>query len=388
MQLDIASFGKVIDGKIIAGYYCKEHWQEQTPVTMWKKVRYRRPSKRSGYRLVPYLYEYDRSRMSWLPILPSSTEHLSYRMDITCDLSFCSVRNSILVRLSINKGGEYGLGEEYDYKIACFQFIIGKEKNEESRDDIDVSEITFSMKYLNPSSQGENTECRLEMNETDQIDRGFKESDWTFDLQKRDIDYTFRESCLVESKSNLVMLFGYQESSNEQTQHRICKAMLDVDGFKIECNNIETYTTEDVIRKPISFKLKDNVYVMETLRGIPNSGTFHLKCVKYNIVEKVYHTSCYLLPSLLKSIHAVVTDSEEEFAIILGLIEVDTDSEMDEIDTSDINGRFQVHKPRLLIFSEQNGFEQKLKHIDLSQLTISAGIGFASSGSTLLRINF
>ena len=89
--MEIASFGRIIDGKIIAGYYCKEHWQEQMPVTMWKKVRYRRPSKRSGYRLVPYLYEFDRSKTKWLPILPSSTQPLSYRLDISCDLSFCSV---------------------------------------------------------------------------------------------------------------------------------------------------------------------------------------------------------------------------------------------------------------------------------------------------------
>ena len=128
---------------------------------------------------------------------------------------------------------------------------------------------------------------------------------------------------------------------------------------------------------------------MESFRGIPNSGTLHLKCVKYNIEEKVYQTSSYLMPSLLKSIHAVATDCEEEFAIVLGLIEVDTDCEIDpEIDSSDINGKFQMHKPRLLIFSEQDGFQQKLKNVDLAKLTISAGIGFASSGSTLLNLDF
>ena len=185
------------------------------------------------------------------------------------------------------------------------------------------------------------------------------------------------------------MLLGYQESSSEQTQHRICQALLHINGFKIKCNNIDTFTVDDVIRKPICFKLKNNVYIMESFRGIPNSGTLHLKCVKYNIEEKVYQTSSYLMPSLLKSIHAVATDSEEEFAIVLGLIEVDTDCEIDpEIDSSDINGKFQMHKPRLLIFSEQDGFQQKLKNVDLAKLTISAGIGFASSGSTLLNLDF
>lgn len=374
--MEIASFGRLIEGKIVAGYYTKEHWEEQMPVTIWKKQRYRRPSQRSGYRLVPYLFEYERSKKSWLPILPSSTQPLTYRKDITCDLTFCSVGNSMLVRLSINKGGEYGLGEEYDYKIASFKFDI---EYKESKNDSDVSNITFSMEYLDAINQEENVDCQLEMTETEQLDTAVGGSDWSSELQKRNIDYTLRESCLIEMRSDRIILFGYQESFQEHTQNRLCQASLKIKGFKMTCSNIDTYIVEDIIRKPICFKLKDNVYIMESFRGIPNCGTQHLKCVRYSTLDKTYDSSNYLLPSLLKSIHAVITDPEEDFAILLGLMEAPI--------TTDINGRFQIHKPRLLIFTEKDGFQQKLRNVDLSELAISAGIGFATSGCTLLSLN-
>ena len=233
-HMEIASFGIVIEGKIIAGYYSKEHWEEQMPLTMWKKVRYRRPSQRSGYRLVPYLFEYNRSKMSWLPILPSSIQPLTYHKDVTCDLSFCSVGNSILVRLSINKGGEYGLGEEFDYKIASFHFDNADDTNEESREDPDISKLSFSMKYLEPLCQDDGIERRLEMGETDQLNRAVGESDWTSQVQKKNVDSTLRESCLIEKASDNVILLGYQESSSEPSQHRLCQFSLNIDGFKMD----------------------------------------------------------------------------------------------------------------------------------------------------------
>ena len=85
-----------------------------------------------------------------------------------------------------------------------------------------------------------------------------------------------------------------------------------------------------------------------------------------------------MLPCLVKSIHAVVTDPEETFAVILGLIEVP--------DPTDVGGRCHIHKPRLMLFTEKDGFQQKLKDTDLTHFVINAGIGFASSGTALLKI--
>ena len=135
--MEISFFGAVINGRIIAGHYCKEHWQEKVtrvPRSLWTKLRSRHRSERTGYRLVPYLYEFDTIKSDWLPILPSDLQPVIYQNDIDCDLSFCATEDSILVGLHINKGGEYGLGEDFDYKIACFRFDVIKQHDCKSSD--------------------------------------------------------------------------------------------------------------------------------------------------------------------------------------------------------------------------------------------------------------
>ena len=148
--------------------------------------------------------------------------------------------------------------------------------------------------------------------------------------------------------------------------------------FDVIWGKISFNSVEDVIRKPICFKLQNHIYILESFRGIPNSGTLNLKCGKYDLLEKEYHAFEHILPCPIKSIHAVVTDPGETFAVILGLIEVP--------DPTDVGGRCHIHKPRLMIFTEKDGFQQKLKDTDLTHFVINAGIGFASSGTALLKI--
>jgi len=368
--IEIASFGTVINGKIIAGYYCKEHWEEKMPVRLWKKVRYRRPSQRSGYRLVPYLFEYDKSKKLWLPILPSESEPISYQKDVTCNLSFCGTEDSIFVRLSINKGGEYGLGEEFDYKIACFRFKNLVEDPIHDIKDSDISQLKYSMRYLESPTQKLETKSHPDVSQLTQFND-------ELERPSEEFDGTIHECCLTYIGDNEVILLGYEES-NEKSMQKLWLRIVKTNEFDVIWGKISFNSVEDVIRKPICFKLQNHIYILESFRGIPNSGTLNLKCGKYDLLEKEYHAFEHILPCPIKSIHAVVTDPGETFAVILGLIEVP--------DPTDVGGRCHIHKPRLMIFTEKDGFQQKLKDTDLTHFVINAGIGFASSGTALLKI--
>ena len=82
---EIACFGGLVKGKIIAGYLCKESWEDTESEHSRYMIRY------PIYKLIPYLYEYDRSRQLWIPIttLHTTLEPLIFTHDINCTLAHC-----------------------------------------------------------------------------------------------------------------------------------------------------------------------------------------------------------------------------------------------------------------------------------------------------------
>ena len=102
---EIACFGGLVKGVIIAGYLCKECWDETESGSISRNMPSSRYMIRHHiYKLVPYLYEYDRSRELWIPIttLHSTLEPLIFSHDIDCTLDHCSEEESILLKLDIH----------------------------------------------------------------------------------------------------------------------------------------------------------------------------------------------------------------------------------------------------------------------------------------------
>ena len=364
--MEISFFGTVINERIIAGYYCKEHWQEKvTRVTrsLWTKLRSRHRSERTGYRLVPYLYEFDSIKGQWLPILPSDLQPVIYQNDIDCDLSFCGTKDSILVGLHINKGGEYGIGDDFDYKIACFRFDILAQHDSKSSD---ISNLNYIMSFLEFPMNPKEATIPLVITAAEPLEH-----------ISDDANSTIRENCMVQLELNEILLLGILESRETRIQ-RLWLGKLRTDDFNIIWRKLSVQPLREMRRKPICFKLQNNVYIMERFGVTSNSCMQDFKCERYNLNEEKYYAFDQELPICVKSVHAVVTDTEETFALILGAVEV--------CDPDGFDLRRYIHKPRLMLFTEKAGFHHKLKEIDLTNFVINAGIDFGISGTTLLKI--
>ena len=109
---EIACFGGLIRKRVIAGYFCKEHWTGPISGGLTKNIsmlssllkRYRNyPTYQSTYRLVPYVYEYQGSRKMWVPISAVDTrlKPLEFHSNIVCHLSHCPTEDSILIKLEM-----------------------------------------------------------------------------------------------------------------------------------------------------------------------------------------------------------------------------------------------------------------------------------------------
>ena len=106
----IGTLGAVIDGRILVGIYCNELVQDHptqeqsTKQHFLNKLRNRYGQIRYGHRFVPYFYEYERLKRTWLPVLPKHTNPLVYyHHDIDGDLVSYVSENSILVGLHVYK---------------------------------------------------------------------------------------------------------------------------------------------------------------------------------------------------------------------------------------------------------------------------------------------
>ena len=156
---EIACFGGLVKGRMIAGYLCKEYWEE-TEYGSLSRNKPRNTSVHSRYmirypiyKLIPYLYEYDRSRQLWIPIttLHTSLEPLIFTHDIHCTLAHCSAEESILLKLDIDshRGNVCNNPRCYSKRNALVLFEFKTLTEENGSDEIkNRSSLHYKVKFL------------------------------------------------------------------------------------------------------------------------------------------------------------------------------------------------------------------------------------------------
>ena len=101
---------------------------------------------------------------------------------------------------------------------------------------------------------------------------------------------------------------------------------IDMEWSSINCRLIHigdtidmSHQIENILIRPICFKLQDNLYIAGG-QAINDLSAFFLCCDKFNLKERNYHESVHFLPSHLPSVahvdNNVVTDGDETFALI------------------------------------------------------------------------
>ena len=117
----IDTFGGIINGKLIMGYYYTQKVlkkvETESPGLMGK-LKHRRKVLQDFYRLVPCIFVYEESVNEWNDITPNATKLFEYERIVTCEVSFCVVDEAILVELSISSS----YGSPMELRIARFQF--------------------------------------------------------------------------------------------------------------------------------------------------------------------------------------------------------------------------------------------------------------------------
>ena len=160
---EIACFGGLIKKRVIAGYFCKEHWTGPISGGLRKNIskvssvfkRYRNyPTYQSTYRLVPYVYEYQGSRKMWvlLTAVDTSLKHLEFHSDIACHLSHCPTEDSIIFRLDMYcstyidiYSNTYINHSRNDMILLKFNFLPENEDGTEIQND---TTLPYAMKVL------------------------------------------------------------------------------------------------------------------------------------------------------------------------------------------------------------------------------------------------
>ena len=159
---EIGCFGGLIKQRIVAGYFCKEHWTGSTLGGRRKSISRvssvfnpygSRSTNHSTYRLVPYVYEYQGYRKMWVSITAMNTrlKSLEFPNDIECHLSHCSIEDSMLVKLDIS-GTTYTYCTHrrrtiFDDALMLFKFEISSD-NENSNELANCATLHYAVKNL------------------------------------------------------------------------------------------------------------------------------------------------------------------------------------------------------------------------------------------------
>ena len=118
-----------------------------------------------------------------------------------------------------------------------------------------------------------------------------------------------------------------------------------------------SYLWRYVCKKIFYVRLKDNIYIIEgcldeeSIKTI-NDGRYNhvgLRCHRYNITEEKYYPCTNIFPDFLCCIDMVVTNKEETFAILLGII-------ADKMDYTSLRME-TVCKTNLFVLTEQTGLK-------------------------------
>ena len=347
---EIASFGGVIKGRIIAGYYCLEYYEYDLNYFNVSSQGYMH----QGYMLNPYLFEFDPFKKIWRHIVNRDSEPLHYTYYVTCDLSFCVKGDSIVVGLAVT--GDFFGSRHYtelvtDYKVVMFQFEDTSSSNGNEENPF-RSNLKFSSKVIEFEITKKSTEFAI-MTKNNQENSSF------------DNDSLITGSSMIHVEPNKLYLFGASRSGDQKTPILWKDKDRDVEGgFDIELIKIHLEPILEFWRC-MCFKLKDNAYI------IGNSPACGKLCDIYNLIDEKYYGSYDLVPTSVRSIHSVVTDAEETFAVILS----------DEKLTSCCD-----RKPRIMIFTEKDGFQKYLQDTDLTIDDIKMQSDSDISGAALLRI--
>ena len=160
---EIACFGGLIKQRIVAGYFCKEHWAGPASGGFGKHLSRvsgvfnphgSHATYKSTYMLVPYVYEYQSSRNMWVPITTVNTrlKSLEFRNDIVCHLSHCPAEDSIIFKLDIccstyiDSSGNNSIMVEDD-ALVLLKFEISS-ANENGNDIVNGTILRYTVKVL------------------------------------------------------------------------------------------------------------------------------------------------------------------------------------------------------------------------------------------------
>lgn len=289
----IGSFGGVIQGKIIVGYYLKERMVKIKSPCLVKRLLGRHPKvSRRFCRLVPYLYEYQESTDSWISIPQYNQEKieaLEYDCTVTCHLSFNIVGDTIVVGLCNYWKQNYS-NVWSEFKIVKFQ-------------------VHFSKRVSN---------VLLENNHQSGLEYSF---------------YSFKATYVIKGEKSYgtTKLTALDCSINNDRKENMC-----LHGFTLitgipnfffcqldpkRCTKVRYHplSQRDPAMKCVSFKLKSNIYIIGLFGNYNFDDLIHRpwRCDRYNIEKDEYQKSCHLISSCVKDIFSAAADFSESYALIL-----------------------------------------------------------------------
>ena len=269
------------------------------------------------YRIIPYLYEYDRSRQLWIQIatLNTTLEPLIFSHNIDCTLAFCSTEESILLKLDIDSNQCNNCNKSkcnnriptrdalvlFKFKTLTKQNGSGEIKNSSS--------LRYKIKFLSTTD---------ELNKTKNSDRKIS----LFELDSQGSVYTFSKA----SGSVMYLRDGGTQCKSDKTLEKLNYTIartpmrMDIGG---------QYSIR--LCRSKGLRLQNRMYIVAAYPPTPKmAGGFRLECNNDGLGCYRYSTSnirkfAFSTESLYgKSnfhIYKTVTDIEESFSIMLTRID-------------------------------------------------------------------
>ena len=320
------TFGGIINGKLIMGYYCKQQVLKKVEMEspgLMGKFKHERKIFQESYRLVPYIFVYEEAVNEWNDITPNVTKLLECESNTTCKLSFCVVDKAILVGLFLSSTGRQGKevwikGSPTEFRLVRFQFpdindFHPKYSIQANYSinlfklpyDIRVKEYPyFSFEWSNQLILNQNYEAILPQG------------------------YNYFFFCQVEKQA--VALEADQKSSSGMEK----PSRLDI--FNNEVFNHLLFGGH-YLDNSVSFKLKNSLYIASSRQQYVIEDGFRIKWNlrfdRYIIKEDRYHENISVsIPSEIDWISGAVADLNQNYA-------------------------FLVTNVGLIVFTEENGFE-------------------------------
>ena len=304
----IGTFGGIIRGDIIVGYYCKETVIKAESRRWLGTSGPAFKATREFYRLVPHLFQYNKSSKNWDYITTSQERPIEFEYQVACHLTFCSVDDFIMVGLDIasydggvmvnnghntNHNGSDKALEWIGFKLIRFQFPYYR-GNPRYITPEDYLMKSFSLPF--PI-------------------KGIKYS-YTINVAKCDHSLTYEES-------RIIFLHGYT-LINGHFHFFFCQVKPNNEDKRLRIlNDSVSYTVLSEVQhinRSVSFILYRSIYIIGWFDEI-QAGTVDfrrkLRCDRYDIVADKYHKNFCLVPSFVENITSVVTSSKDLWALLL-----------------------------------------------------------------------